>query len=114
MFGSIKSYRPYEQIGCEMRAREELDCSPNLAADFIRMRLSARAIGRSIPGEFKDAAEASAGVAKLVATEMNAVAEGKVRLDGRQKADRADLESAVRLAILATPLPIINLGTVIN
>jgi hypothetical protein len=25
---SIKSYRPYEQIGCEMRAREELDCSP--------------------------------------------------------------------------------------
>jgi hypothetical protein len=41
------------------------------------MRLSARAIGRSIPVEFKDGVEASAGVAKLVATEMNAVAEGK-------------------------------------
>ena len=69
---------------------------------------------RSIPVEFKDGVEASAGVAKLVATEMNAVAEGKVRLDGRQTADRADLEAAVRLAMRATPLPIINLGTVIN
>ena len=77
------------------------------------MRLSPRALGRSIPDEFKDAPK-RAGVAKLVATEMNAVAEGKVRLDGRQTADRPDLEAAVRLAMRATPLPIIDLGTVVN